>query len=156
MGYEFVSVGLAFPLLNCMLLVGSGLWCTLAHVQYRWGSSDAACVSWILGLVLAVAFTGVQAYEYTETPLCIQWGLKGTSFFVLTGLHGLHVLAGSGLLFAILLRAGLGWVAREVHPFVWGGLTYWHFVDVVWLLLVLVVYVCGRKCIGLYRMDGWL
>jgi cytochrome c oxidase subunit 3 len=101
-----------------------------------------------LGLALTVAlglsFIGFQAYEYqhayTEMGLTLGAGIYGATFFMLTGFHGLHVTIGALMLLVILGR-GLAGHFNPEHHFAFEAVSwYWHFVDVVWLLLFLFVY----------------
>ena len=132
------------PALNTLLLLSSGVTVTWAH----WGLKRGRRGQLILGLALTVAlgltFLGFQAYEYhhayTELGLTLGAGIYGATFFMLTGFHGLHVTIGSLMLLTILGRSLAGHFKPD-HHFAFEAVSwYWHFVDVVWLLLFVFVY----------------
>jgi cytochrome c oxidase subunit 3 len=102
----------------------------------------------ILGLaatvLLGTTFLGFQAYEYhhaySELGLTMGAGAYGATFFMLTGFHGFHVTLGTVMLLVILLRSMSGHFSAERHFAFEGVAWYWHFVDVVWLILFVFVY----------------
>ena len=99
----------------------------------------------MLTVALGICFLGLQAYEYHEayTKLGLSlWvpGVYGATFFMLTGFHGFHVTVGTIMLIVILFRSMSGHF-KPSHHFAFEAVSwYWHFVDVVWLLLFVVVY----------------
>ena len=98
----------------------------------------------IMGLALTVAlgllFTCVQAYEYSQAPFGFREGIYGSTFFMLTGFHGLHVTIGAIMLTVIWFRCIRGHFTPDRHFGFEGVAWYWHFVDVVWLGLFIFVY----------------
>ena len=132
------------PALNTLLLLSSGVTITWAH----WGLKKADRTQLILGLMatvaLGVVFLGFQAYEYYhayhELNLKLTTGMYGSTFFMLTGFHGLHVTLGVTMLFVILIRSMKGHFTDEHHFAFEAVAWYWHFVDVVWLGLFVFVY----------------
>ena len=132
------------PAINTMILLSSGVTVTWAH----WGLKKADRTQLILGLMATVAlgflFLGLQAYEYIhayqELNLKLTSGMYGTTFFMLTGFHGLHVTLGAIMLFVILIRSMKGHFTEENHFAFEAVAWYWHFVDVVWLGLFVFVY----------------
>ena len=132
------------PALNTLILLSSGVTVTWAH----WGLKKNDRTQLILGLMATVAlgflFLGLQAYEYhhayTELNLTLKSGIYGTTFFMLTGFHGLHVTLGATMLTVILLRSMKGHFSPEHHFAFEAVAWYWHFVDVVWLGLFVFVY----------------
>jgi cytochrome c oxidase subunit 3 len=94
--------------------------------------------------VLEFLFLGFQAYEYhhayTEMGLKLTSGVYGSTFFMLTGFHGLHVTLGAIMLTVMLYRVMKGHFTAEHHFAFEASSWYWHFVDVVWLLLFVLVY----------------
>jgi cytochrome c oxidase subunit 3 len=102
----------------------------------------------ILGLILTIAlgliFISLQAIEYSHAysamNLKLTTGIYGTTFYMLTGFHGLHVTIGVTMLSVILLRVLAGHFKPDHHFAFEGVAWYWHFVDVVWLFLFVVVY----------------
>lgn len=132
------------PTLNTALLLSSGLTITLAHHALL-GDRRAACVRWMwLTVALGVTFLGFQGYEYLhayrELNLKLSSGVYGSTFYMLTGFHGFHVLLGTLMLTVITGRLMKGHFSRARHFGFEGVAWYWHFVDVVWLGLYLVVY----------------
>ncbi len=145
MGQSFSTVTpWGIPALNTLLLLSSGLTVTWAH----WGLKNDRRGQTILGLFLTVAlgvvFLGFQAHEfheaYTRLGLTLGTGVYGATFFLLTGFHGLHVTLGVIMLSVILTRCIRGHFKPD-HHFAFEAVSwYWHFVDVVWLLLFVFVY----------------
>ena|ERR1051325_7120168 len=132
------------PAINTLILLSSGVTVTWAH----WGLLKDNRAQLITGLFLTVAlgitFLCLQAFEYvhayTELGLTLKTGIYGTTFFMLTGFHGLHVTMGTIMLIVILARALKGHF-RPDHHFGFEAVSwYWHFVDVVWLFLFIFVY----------------
>ena len=132
------------PAINTLILLTSGVTVTWAH----WGLTKNNRAQLIWGLVATVAlgmlFLGLQAYEYVhayhELNLTLNMGAYGATFFMLTGFHGLHVTIGTIMLMVILARSIKGHFSAD-HHFAFEGVSwYWHFVDVVWLLLFVLVY----------------
>jgi cytochrome c oxidase subunit 3 len=132
------------PALNTLILLSSGATVTWAH----WGLKKNNRKQLIWGLVMTVAlgilFLVFQADEYihayTELNLRLTTGAYGATFFMLTGFHGAHVTIGTIMLIAILGRSIAGHFRPE-HHFAFEAVSwYWHFVDVVWLMLFILVY----------------
>jgi cytochrome c oxidase subunit 3 len=132
------------PALNTCILLSSGVTVTWAH----WGLLKNNRAQLILGLILTVALgitvLGFQAYEYghaySELNLRLSTGAYGATFFMLTGFHGFHVTVGTLMLITILVRSIAGHFTADHHFGFEGVAWYWHFVDVVWLLLFILVY----------------
>ena len=132
------------PAINTLILLSSGATVTWAH----WGLLKNNRTRLVLGLfltvVLGVSFLGLQAYEYhhaySELGLTLGAGVYGATFFMLTGFHGFHVTLGTIMLMVVLGRAMKGHFRPDSHFGFEGVAWYWHFVDVVWLLLFVLVY----------------
>ena len=144
-GAAFTPMGAwGIPAINTALLLSSGATVTWAH----WGLLRNKRTQLALGLgatvVLGILFLGFQAYEYhhayTELGLTMGAGAYGATFFMLTGFHGFHVTLGTVMLLVILLRSLSGHFSAERHFAFEGVAWYWHFVDVVWLILFVFVY----------------
>ncbi|HUN91511.1 MAG TPA: cytochrome c oxidase subunit 3 [Burkholderiaceae bacterium] len=132
------------PTINTILLVSSGFTLTVAHHALREGLRGKA-IAWLLvTLLLGFSFVGVQAMEYThaysEFNLKLSSGIFGSTFFMLTGFHGCHVLIGAIMLTVVTVRLMRGHFKPDHHFAFEGAAWYWHFVDVVWLGLYVVVY----------------
>jgi heme/copper-type cytochrome/quinol oxidase subunit 3 len=100
----------------------------------------------LYAVVCGVLFLLCQLYEYQSAGYGMGDGVYGSVFYGLTGLHGLHVLAGLGLLLLVLWRLGQGFFDQDQNTAdgPTGGVWYWHFVDVVWLALFMVLYLWGN------------
>ncbi len=132
------------PALNTMLLLLSGVTITLAHWALI-GNNRPALLRWMIATIaLGTVFLFVQGYEYVhawrDLNLQLDMGAYGATFFMLTGFHGFHVTIGTIMLIVITVRCAKGHFTPENHFGFEGVAWYWHFVDVVWLLLFVVVY----------------
>jgi cytochrome c oxidase subunit III len=133
------------PLLNTLILLTSGVTITIAHHALK--AAQRAKVLLFLGLtiLLGVVFLFVQGYEYLhayrDLNLTLGSGIYGSTFFMLTGFHGLHVTLGTVMLIVIWFRCLKGHFTADDHFGFEAVAWYWHFVDVVWLGLFLFVYV---------------
>ena len=133
------------PLVNTMLLLSSGVTITIAHHALRTGRRGPLLFWLGATVLLGVTFLGVQGYEYhhaySELGLTLGSGIYGSTFFMLTGFHGMHVTLGAIMLIVIWFRCAKGHFSKEQHFGFEAVAWYWHFVDVVWLGLFLFVYV---------------
>jgi cytochrome c oxidase subunit 3 len=132
------------PTINTALLLTSGVTLTISHHALRAGHR-AKTAFWLAATVLLGAiFMGFQAYEYmhaySELNLKLTSGIYGSTFYMLTGFHGFHVTMGAIMLSVVLYRVMKGHFTPEHHFAFEGAAWYWHFVDVVWLGLYVVVY----------------
>jgi cytochrome c oxidase subunit 3 len=132
------------PTINTALLLSSGVTITIAHHALRAGQRGKTIAFMWLTVLLGLTFLGVQGYEYhhayTEMNLKLSSGVYGSTFFMLTGFHGFHVFVGMLMLFFITLRLQKGHFTPDKHFGFEGAAWYWHFVDVVWLGLYILVY----------------
>jgi cytochrome c oxidase subunit 3 len=132
------------PTLNTALLLSSGVTVTIAHHALVANHRTRAIVFMWFTVALGIAFLGFQAYEYThaysELNLKLSSGAYGSTFFMLTGFHGFHVFVGMLMLLFITIRIMRGHFTPDRHFGFEGAAWYWHFVDVVWLGLYIVVY----------------
>jgi cytochrome c oxidase subunit 3 len=133
------------PLLNTLILLSSGMTITIAHHALRAGRRTALMFWLGATIALGAMFLYFQATEYheayTELNLTLGSGIYGSTFFMLTGFHGMHVTLGAIMLSVIWLRCAKGHFSKDHHFAFEGVAWYWHFVDVVWLGLFLFVYV---------------
>ncbi|MBA55857.1 MAG: cytochrome c oxidase subunit 3 [Pseudomonadales bacterium] len=132
------------PFLNTVLLVTSSITLTIAHHALVAGQRNKLLISLFLTLVLGFAFLFFQVEEYvhayTEMGLTLDAGIYGSTFFMLTGFHGMHVTIGATMLTIMFLRALKGNLTPDNHFAFEASAWYWHFVDVVWLFLFVCVY----------------
>jgi len=160
-----------FPLLNTLILLTSGATVTWAHHAILHNDRKGAIQGLIVTIILGASFTCVQAYEYSHATF--TFGLNhaqlmmltdeqhrsltaaatggmgnlnaiyGSTFFMATGFHGLHVIIGTIFLTVCLFRAIAGHFTPNRHFGFEAAAWYWHFVDVVWLFLFACIYVWG-------------
>jgi cytochrome c oxidase subunit 3 len=132
------------PTINTALLLSSGVTLTIAHHALRAGHRGTTVMWMWLTVILGFTFVCVQGYEYFhayhELNLKLSSGAYGSTFFMLTGFHGFHVIVGMLMLLFITLRLMNGHFTAERHFGFEGAAWYWHFVDVVWLFLYTLVY----------------
>ncbi|HXJ65788.1 MAG TPA: cytochrome c oxidase subunit 3 [Actinomycetota bacterium] len=116
---------------------------TMQHAVTRLKRGDRAGMRrWIwITILLGVVFLGGQINEWIDLPFRIHTDAYGSAFYTMTGFHGLHVLAGLLLMLVILGRAAKGAYTPDEHAGVEVATYYWHFVDVVWIALFVVLFV---------------
>nr|ATL23290.1 cytochrome c oxidase subunit 3 [Sympiezomias velatus] len=134
---------LEIPLLNTLILLTSGLTVTWAHHSIMENDYKQSIQGLSLTVILGFYFTLLQAYEYIEAPFTIADSIYGSTFFMTTGLHGLHVIIGSTFLFICLMRLYFNHFSSTHHFGFEAAAWYWHFVDVVWLFLYILIYWWG-------------
>lgn len=128
------------PLLNTTILLASGVTITWAHHRILEKNYTRAFNSLNLTIALGVYFSSLQAFEYIEAPFSIPDRIYGTTFYISTGFHGLHVLIGTTFLAINRARIFNGHLRANHHFRFEAAAWYWHFVDVVWLFLYTFVY----------------
>jgi len=130
--------------MSTALLLSSGATLTVSHHALRENHRKKAIVWLAATLVLGVCFLFLQGFEYfhayNELNLTLASGVYGSTFFLLTGFHGFHVFLGGTMLAVVLVRMIRGHFTADHHFAFEGAAWYWHFVDVVWLGLYVVVY----------------
>jgi len=160
-----------FPLLNTLILLTSGTTVTWAHHAIQTGDRKGAIQGLLLTVLLGLSFTAVQAYEYSHAPFTFGFNhlalvpftdpahvnlaagsgnfdaIYGSTFFMATGFHGMHVIIGTIFLIVCLGRAIAGQFTPERHFGFEAAAWYWHFVDVVWLFLFSCIYVWGAAAV---------
>lgn len=156
---------LKIPLLNTLILLLSGLTVTWSHHLIRdkswqkiffvdkdkisehtenFSDNFLICVASLFATVLlGIEFTAWQGYEYYKATFYIYDGVYGSTFYMTTGLHGLHVIVGTLFLFVCLLRMFNMHFIYNHHFGYEAAIWYWHFVDVVWIFLFLAIYCWG-------------
>lgn len=132
------------PLLNTLILLTSGLTVTWAHHRLIENNFKQASQGLTATVLLGIYFSILQGFEYIEAPFTIRDAVYGSSFFIATGFHGIHVLIGSTFLLTCLTRLQLNHFSQIHHFGFEAAAWYWHFVDVVWLFLYISIYWWGR------------
>nr|YP_009775989.1 cytochrome c oxidase subunit III [Paraahimia luodianensis]QJA16299.1 cytochrome c oxidase subunit III [Paraahimia luodianensis] len=131
------------PMLNTMILLSSGITITWAHnalINKNYSKMNQAMMMTIL---LGIYFTILQAYEYLEAPFCISDSVYGSTFFMATGFHGLHVIIGTIFILISMKRGFNLHFSKNHHVGFEASAWYWHFVDIVWLFLYMSMYWWG-------------
>nr|YP_009775677.1 cytochrome c oxidase subunit III [Dahlica ochrostigma]QJA15903.1 cytochrome c oxidase subunit III [Dahlica ochrostigma] len=132
------------PLLNTIILLTSGITVTWAHHSLMENNYSQTMQSLFLTIVLGIYFIMLQAYEYSTASFSIADSIYGSTFFMTTGFHGIHVIIGTIFLTICLIRH-LNFHFSSNHHFGFEAAAwYWHFVDVVWLFLYISIYWWGN------------
>nr|UOU85349.1 cytochrome c oxidase subunit III [Pollenia vagabunda] len=131
------------PLLNTVILLTSGITVTWAHHSLMEGNHSQTSQSLFFTVLLGIYFTILQAYEYIESPFTIADSVYGSTFFMATGFHGVHVLIGTTFLLICLIRHLNNHFSKKHHFGFEAAAWYWHFVDIVWLFLYISIYWWG-------------
>lgn len=131
------------PLLNTIILLSSGVTVTYAHHSIIGGNRKGALYGMILTVMLAVIFTVLQAVEYKVSSFSITDSIFGSCFYFGTGFHGLHVIIGTAFIAVGLWRVLAYHSTDNHHLGLETGILYWHFVDLVWLVLFVSIYYWG-------------
>lgn len=132
------------PLLNTLVLLLSGTTLTWAHHALIENKRDEFLQGLLITVLLGVAFTLLQAYEYSHAAFGFRDGIYASTFYMATGFHGFHVIVGTIFLFVCYLRGKRGHFTPTQHVGFEAAAWYWHFVDVVWLFLFFSIYWWGK------------
>ncbi len=133
------------PLINTLILVLSSCFVTFAHhdLAEKGDNNQRAARFIILAVLLGIAFSFFQFYEYSHAAFGFSGNIYGATFYMATGFHGFHVIVGTIFLFVCWLRARAGQFTQHQHVGFEAAAWYWHFVDVVWIFLFVAIYVWG-------------
>jgi len=135
---------MGIPLTNTIILLSSGATLTWAHWGLKKDNQRQLVLGLFITVMLGLIFFGFQAYEYYhayhELNLTLNSGIYGSTFYMLTGFHGFHVIIGTIMLIVMTIRAQKGHFTHENHFAFEAAAWYWHFVDVVWVGLFFFVY----------------
>jgi len=131
------------PLLNTAILLSSGASVTWSHNSIIAGDRKNTILALIITVILGLIFTALQAIEYYEASFTIADSIYGSTFYVATGFHGLHVIIGTTFLSVCLWRIIANQLTRFHHNGFEAAIWYWHFVDYVWIFLFISIYWWG-------------
>jgi len=144
-GTESTAMGwFGLPLANTVILLISSVTLHYAHVGLEQNKRKQLTGLLFATILLGLIFLGLQTWEYIhayDIGLTLDSGVYGNTFFLLTGFHGMHVTLGTIILIVMLLRVMKGHFTPKEHFAFQAGSWYWHFVDVVWVMLFFFVYI---------------
>jgi len=132
------------PLLNTVILLTRGITVTWAHHSIINNFFNKSIVSLSITIILGAYFMVIQYVEYIEASFAMADGVYGSTFFIATGFHGFHVTVGALFLTYVLVALLRGQLLYNHHFAFEAAAWYWHFVDVVWLILFISIYWWGR------------
>nr|UXW90895.1 cytochrome c oxidase subunit 3 [Succineidae gen. n. sp. z RM-2021] len=131
------------PLLNTCVLLLSGVSITWAHHAIEAQKRSSSLLGLMITILLGIYFLYLQYGEYKETAFSLADSVYGSTFFVATGFHGLHVMVGVTFLIICIIRCYMHHFSKNHHVGFLAAAWYWHFVDVVWLFLYISIYWWG-------------
>nr|UBT70829.1 cytochrome c oxidase subunit III [Eupteryx gracilirama] len=134
---------LNIPMLNTMILLSSGITITWAHNALILKNFTKMNQAMMMTILLGIYFSMLQLYEYIEAPFCMSDSVYGSTFFLATGFHGLHVIIGTIFIMMSAKRNLTLHFSKNHHVGFEASAWYWHFVDVVWLFLYTSIYWWG-------------
>nr|UGS80456.1 cytochrome c oxidase subunit III [Lachesilla sp. LaspMLY] len=132
------------PFLNTMILLSSGVSITWAHHALLKNNFSQTIFSLLITIILGIYFSLLQMFEYKEASFTIADSTYGSTFFMATGFHGLHVIIGTLFIITSLIRHVNLQFSKTHHFGFEASAWYWHFVDVVWLFLFISIYWWGN------------
>uniref|UniRef100_UPI0030E5AD4A cytochrome oxidase subunit III n=1 Tax=Thrips major TaxID=670476 RepID=UPI0030E5AD4A len=135
---------MGIPLMNTMILLSSGVTLTASHHYIMMGKKDKCNQLLSYTIFLGIYFTFLQFIEYKEASFTIADSIYGSTFFMATGFHGIHVLIGTIFLSVCFIRSMKNHFSSYHHFGFEAAAWYWHFVDVVWLFLYIFIYWMGK------------
>ena len=132
------------PLLNTIILLSSGARITWSHQRILNNKLKQSIKSLLLTILIGIYFTILQKWEYSQAIFSISDSIYGSTFFIATGFHGIHVIIGTIFLLVCLIRIKKIHFSKYHHLGFESASWYWHFVDVVWLFLYIRIYWWGK------------
>jgi cytochrome c oxidase subunit 3 len=142
---------ITWPLFNSIILLTRGALANLAYLYLIIGKLSKATDALNGAILAGILFSRIQGYEYYHAPFTIADSIFGSAFYILTGFHGLHVLVGTIILQVQKKRLQYLHFSPKHHVGFLAAIWYWHFVDLVWLILFALVYIWGTANI----VDIW-
>nr|AOT84764.1 cytochrome c oxidase subunit III [Platerodrilus sp. MNCN/DNA:86739] len=135
---------LEIPLLNTIVLISSGITITWTHHSIMENNFNQMMSSMMITISLGIYFTIMQGFEYMQSTFTMTDSIYGSTFFMATGFHGMHVIIGTSFLLVNLNRMKMNYISSTHHFSFEAAAWYWHFVDVVWLFLYISIYWWGK------------
>nr|AZL93378.1 cytochrome c oxidase subunit 3 [Pimpla luctuosa] len=128
------------PLLNTIILLSSGISITWSHYSILMKNLFESKISLMITISLGLYFSFLQFFEYFESPFTIADSIYGSTFFMITGFHGLHVIIGTLFIIVTFFRL-INLQLSSYHHFGFeASAWYWHFVDIIWLFVYISIY----------------
>ncbi len=138
-----LELELPITLIATIILVASSFTIQYAVMQIQRGNRTGLITWLFISLVMGIVFLTMQLYDYSQLHFRADDTIYGTTFYTLTGFHGLHVFGGAVFMLVILMRAMGGQFSARSHEGVEACSLYWHFVDIVWIILFATLYIFG-------------
>ncbi len=138
-----LELHVALPAFATAILVLSSVTMQIGVWQIARGNRTGLIWWLVVTIVLGLAFLAMQLYDYQQLHFGASDTVYGTTFYTLTGFHGAHVAGGVLFMFVILMRSLAGQFSARSHEAVEACSFYWHFVDVVWIILFTMLYIIG-------------
>lgn len=129
---------------NTIILIASSGTMYWGERGIRRGDQRRLRLGMLATLILGAVFLATQGVEYSRKPFGLSTSAYGSLFFTITGFHGAHVFVGLLMNAVVQVWAGRGWFGRERHLAVTNVAMYWHFVDIVWLVVFVSLYITPR------------
>ena len=139
--------GWELPAILTAVLISSSIVAHIGILGLKAGNQNLFKLGILLAIVLGTAFIGGQIYEWFDLMdhgLTAESGVYGSSFYIITGFHGAHVIAGLCMLVVVLARATQNDFTPRRHLFADAAVLYWHFVDVIWVFVFSTLYVFSQ------------
>jgi heme/copper-type cytochrome/quinol oxidase subunit 3 len=156
-GMERVRL-LELPLLGLLVLIVSGFFCNKSYYSLKIGDYYHTIKSSFFSILFGIIFLLIQFTEYVELRYAINDSVFSSLFYMLTGFHGMHVLIGLLLLIINYMRLQYGNFSKERNTGAIISLFYWHFVDIIWIFLIFVLYFMNHGIVftttGLVELFG--
>lgn len=130
----------SIPLLNTIILLSSGITITWRHYRIIIKDYDDRRYSLFNTIILGVYFSYLQFFEYKEASFSISDSVYGSTFYLITGFHGFHVIIGTLFIFVRYFRLNKLHFSLDHHFGFEARAWYWHFVDIIWLLVYILIY----------------
>jgi cytochrome c oxidase subunit III len=132
------------PAIATLILMLSSVTCEFAHKALKQGNKFRAKTLVLVSAILGLIFLSFQGYEWglmqTHYAFTVDTNIFGTMFYMMTGFHGLHVSIGIIFLVLVYGRLEMGQMDEKRHFSMIAASWYWHFVDVIWILLFFSIY----------------
>jgi len=133
------------PLINTFILLSSGITLTWSHFSLLKKNKIESVLGLFITILLGLVFTRIQFIEFYLAKFTIADSAYGSVFYMLTGLHGFHVIIGTIFLFVAFLRMVFNYFNNTRFSGFELSIWYWHFVDIVWLFVFTFIYYWGNN-----------